>query len=113
MSYIWIMILRCPICIFSGDVDLIYEECANDGECTDDETICEYCGKHKLQNMFCCDSSWTYDKMHKCYGAQFKDNGPAFQCTRSVVTREDEGNSIIVMNVNQNLSRTSLTIFQE
>ena len=77
--------------VYLGDLDLIFQECSNDGGCTDDETICEYCGKHKQQSMFCCDSTWVYEQEHQCYGSQFKNNGPTFQCVRSLVTDEYKG----------------------
>ena len=88
--------IKLELTFFLAELDLIFQECATDGGCTDDETICEYCGKHKQQNMFCCDSTWDYENMHQCYGSQFKNDGPTFQCVPSLAT--DEYKSIFFLH---------------
>jgi len=52
--------------------DNFHKECWTAFSCQDDgDSVCDACGQHNEQDMFCCRKDWTYEKGHNCYAADF------------------------------------------
>ena len=61
--------------------------------CVDDGTICEYCGKHDGQTMYCCDKTWEYEDYQMCHGVTYSDTADYnYQCVLRVDPATIPGN---------------------
>jgi len=61
--------------------DGYHQECKTKGMCTDNgKKICAWCGQHKGELMYCCNSGSRYAKGHACNGAKFKSGFRSHHC---------------------------------